>query len=150
MSDGKGSKSASLKYPSSLDWPIDFRVGDVIVSLKSEKGTNGGDVVALIEDLRVEMETVGECKVVALLRLVGASTDEDVFGLGGSKGSLSTDALAERNMDRGREGLRHALRWGIGGGCLVLWESSTFDVSKKLFFDFGVAGGEGGRSGGNP
>ena len=96
------------------------------------------------------MERFGECKVVALLKFVGASTDEDVFGLGGSKGSLSTDPLAERSMERCREGLRHALRWGIGGGGLVLWVSSAFDVIKKLFLDLGVAGGDGGRSGGNP
>lgn len=148
-SEGRGSRSTSSKDSLSLGWANDVRPGEVIVSLKLEKGADEGDIVALIEDLRVEIENVGECKAVPFFQLVGPSTAEEVFGLGGSKGRSAFDGLVERNKDGCREGLRFALRWGIGGG-LVFGDSSTCGVKEKLLLESGVAGGEGGRSGGNP
>ena len=79
-----------------------------------------GDLVALIEDPLGWIESVGECKDEPFLEMVGGSAADDVDGLGGSKGTLTIDELAERNADRFSEGLRQALRCGIGGGCLVL------------------------------
>ena len=43
-------------------------------------------MVALIEDLRVEIEKVGERKAVAFLEFVGGSVAEEVLGLGISEG----------------------------------------------------------------
>lgn len=86
ISGGRDSRSASSKYSLSPGWLNDTRRGDFIVSLKSEKDTDWGDMVALIEDLRGEMENVGECIAVVFLELLGRSTAEDVLGLGGSEG----------------------------------------------------------------
>lgn len=121
-------------------------------------------MVALIEDLRVEIEKVGECKAVDFTEFLGRSIAEDVFGLGGSiaedvfglessGGRCTMDELVELEMDCFRGGLRLALRCGIGGGP-VFWDTFFWDpvcgTSEKLFSESGVAGGEGGRSGGNP
>lgn len=111
---------------------------------------DGEVVAALMEDVRGEMEKVGECKVVAFIELVAASVLEDVFGPGGSEVRSAADELVECNGDSCCGGLRLALRCGIGGGGLVFWYSSICDAIEKLLPDFGVAGGEGGRSGGNP
>lgn len=86
ISEGRDSRSASSKYSLSLDWLNDTRRGDVIVSLKLVKDTDWGDIVALSEDLRVEIDNVGKCKAAAFLELVGRSIAGDVFGLGGSEG----------------------------------------------------------------
>lgn len=109
-----------------------------------------GDLVALIEDPLGWIESVGECKDEPFLEMVGGSAADDVDGLEGSKGTLTIDELAERNPDRFSEGLRQALRCGIGGAGLVLWFSSLCDVSEKLLLESGVAGGEGGRLRGSP
>ena len=52
-------------------------------------------------------------------------------------------------MDCCRGGLRLVLRCGIGGG-LVFWDASACGNREKLLPESGVAGGEGGRSGGKP
>lgn len=126
------------------------RRGEVIASLKLEKFTDGGDLVALTEEIRVEIENVGECKAVVLFRFVGISIAGAVLGLGDSKASSAIDELVERKMDPCRERLRLALRCGTSGGGLVLWDSSACGAGEKLLPEPGVAGGEGGRSGGNP
>lgn len=136
ISEGKGDRSASSKYPLSLEWLSGAGLGEVITSLKLEKATDGGDLVALIEDARVEMEKVGECKPAAFLEVVETSAPEDVFGLGGSVGlggserSSEIDEFVERNVDRCRERLGPALCCGFCGGGLVFWDSAACGVSE--------------------
>ena len=93
---------------------------------------------------------MGERKAVPLFESVEGFIAEDVFGLGGSEGRSTTDEWVERDIDGCRGGLRLALRCGIAGGGLFLRDPSACVFSEKLLLDFGVAGGEGGRSGGNP
>lgn len=138
------SRSAFSKYSRSLGTLNDTRGGDVIVSWKPD----WEDVVALIEDLRVEIENFGDCKPEVFTELVGGSIAEDAFGLRGSGGRYTTDELVEPRTDGCRGGLRLALRCGIGGGGLVFWGCPTCD--EKFLLESGVAGGEGGHLGGNP
>ena len=142
------SRSASSKYSRSRGTLNDTRRGDVVVSWKLEKDPDWEAMVALIEDLRVEMENLGDCKPEVFTELVGGSIAEDAFGLRGSGGRYTTDELVEPSTDGCRGGLRLALRCGIGGGGLVFWGSSA--CNEKFLLESGVAGGDGGHLGGNP